>query len=231
MSRGGYNRSLPKGGFFVSVEGIDGCGKTTQIQLLVDRLSALGMPTLLAQEPGGTAIGQLIRSVLLDSKNRGIQPMTELLLFFASRAQNLAEVIRPALDAGQVVVCDRFTDASVAYQGYGRALGFAAVQQLSEIACSNFQPDLTLWLDIEPSAALARVRKRNSGQDSARDRMESEALEFFLRVRDGYARIHAEEPERFRRIAADGSITEVSAQVMAAVLPALQERGLAAQVD
>ena len=115
MSRGGYNLSLPRGGFFLSVEGIDGCGKTTQIQLLVDRLSALGMPTLLAQEPGGTAIGQLIRSVLLDSKNRGIQPMTELLLFFASRAQNLAEVIRPALDAGQVVVCDRFTDASVAY--------------------------------------------------------------------------------------------------------------------
>ena len=231
MSTGGYNRSLPRGGFFLSVEGIDGCGKTTQIQLLVDRLSALGMPTLLAQEPGGTAIGQLIRNVLLDSKNRGIQPMTELLLFFASRAQNLAEVIRPALDAGQVVVCDRFTDASAAYQGYGRALGFAAVRQLSEIACSNFQPDLTLWLDIEPSAALARVQERNSGQDSARDRMESEALEFFLRVRDGYARIHAEEPERFRRIAADGSIAEVSAQVMAAVLPALRERGLEAQVD
>ncbi len=222
---------MPRGGFFVSVEGIDGCGKTTQIQFLVERLTALGLPTLLAQEPGGTAIGRRIRSVLLDARNRGIEPMTELLLFFASRAQNLAEVIRPALDAGQVVVCDRFTDASVAYQGYGRGLGSAAVQQLSEVACGDLQPDLTLWLDIEPAAALARVGERESGRSASRDRMESEALEFFLRVREGYAQLHASQPQRIRRIAAEGSVSQVLERVMAAVLPALSERGLVARSD
>ncbi len=222
---------MPRGGFFVSVEGIDGCGKTTQIQFLVERLTALGLPTLLAQEPGGTAIGRRIRSVLLDARNHGIEPMTELLLFFASRVQNLAEVIRPALDAGRVVVCDRFTDASVAYQGYGRGLGSAAVQQLSEVACGDLQPDLTLWLDIEPAAALARVGERESGRGAGRDRMESEALEFFLRVREGYAHMHAGQPHRIRRIAAEGSVPEVSERVMAAVLPALEERGLVARSD
>lgn len=222
---------MPKGGFFVSVEGIDGCGKTTQIQFLVERLTALGLPTMLAQEPGGTAIGRRIRSVLLDARNQGIEPMTELLLFFASRAQNLAEVIRPALDAGQVVVCDRFTDASVAYQGYGRGLGSAAVQQLSEVACGDLHPDLTLWLDIEPAAALARVGERESGRGAGRDRMESEALEFFLRVREGYAHMHAGQPQRIRRIAAEGSVQEVSERVMAAVLTALEERGLVARSD
>lgn len=222
---------MPKGGFFVSVEGIDGCGKTTQIQFLVERLTALGLPTLLAQEPGGTAIGRRIRSVLLDARNQGIEPMTELLLFFASRAQNLAEVIRPALDAGQVVVCDRFTDASVAYQGYGRGLGSEAVQQLSEVACGDLHPDLTLWLDIEPAAALARVGERESGRGAGRDRMESEALEFFLRVREGYAHMHTGQPQRIRRIAAEGSVQEVSERVMAAVLTALEERGLVARSD
>jgi dTMP kinase len=231
MDGQGYNRNLARGGFFVSVEGIDGCGKTTQIHLLVERLAALGIPTLLAQEPGGTAVGRLIRSVLLDSRNRGIQPMTELLLFFASRAQNLAEVICPALNAGQVVICDRFTDASVAYQGYGRGLGSAVVQQLGEVACDNLQPDLTLWLDIEPAAALARVRKRNAKQDTSGDRMEAEALEFFLRVRDGYARIQAEEPQRVRRIAAHGSVSDVFERVLETVLPALRERGLVKLVD
>ncbi|MDE0108753.1 MAG: dTMP kinase [Bryobacterales bacterium] len=222
---------MPGAGFFVSIEGIDGCGKTTQIGLLVERLAALGLPTQLAQEPGGTAIGRLIRSVLLDARNRGIEPMTELLLFFASRAQNLAEVVRPALDAGQVVVCDRFTDASVAYQGYGRGLGSAAVQELNRIACGDLQPDVTLWLDIEPAAALARARKRESGRSADRDRMESEALEFFLRVREGYAHMHAEQPQRIRRIAADGSVSEVSERVMAAVLAALKARGLVARGD
>ncbi len=222
---------MPRAGYFISVEGIDGCGKTTQIRLLVERLAAMGLPTLLAQEPGGTAIGRRIRSVLLDARNHGIEPMTELLLFFASRAQNVAEVIRPALDAGQVVVCDRFTDASVAYQGYGRGLGSAAVQQLSEVACGDLQPDLTLWLDIEPAAALARVGERESGRSAGRDRMESEALEFFLRVRDGYAQMHADQPQRIRRVVAEGSVSEVFGRVLAAALPALSERGLVARSD
>lgn len=157
--------------------------------------------------------------------------MTELLLFFASRAQNLAEIIRPALDAGQVVVCDRFTDASVAYQGYGRGLGPAAVQQLSEVACGELQPDLTLWLDIEPAAALARAGRRQSGGSGGRDRMESESREFFLRVREGYAHMHADQPQRIRRVAAEGSVSDVSERVMAAVLPALDARGLVARSD
>ena len=222
---------MPRAGFFVSVEGIDGCGKTTQIRLLVDRLAAMGLPTQLAQEPGGTAVGRRIRSALLDTRNHGIEPMVELLLFFASRAQNLAEVIHPALDAGHVVVCDRFTDASVAYQGYGRGLGFDAVQQLSEIACGDLQPDLTLWLDIEPAAALERVGERESGRSAGKDRMESETLGFFLRVRQGYAHMHADQPQRIRRIAAEGSVSEVFERVLAAVLPALEERGLVARSD
>ena len=218
-------------GFFVSIEGIDGCGKTTQARLLAARLAALDVPALLAQEPGGTAVGKLIRSVLLDSRNHGIRPMTELLLFFASRAQNLAEVIRPGLDTGHVVLCDRFTDASVAYQGYGRGLGPAAVRQLSEVACRNIQPDLTLWLDIEPAAALARVRQRNSGQGAPADRLEAETLDFFLRVRDGYARIQADEPQRVRRVAADGPAAEVFEHVLATVLEGMRERGLGPRID
>ncbi len=227
MPGGGYNSNLPKAGYFVSFEGIDGSGKTTQIETLVARLAKLGVDIKLAQEPGGTAVGRLIRSVLLDSKNHDIQPMAELLLFFASRVQNLEEVIRPALAEGKLVVCDRFTDATVAYQGYGRNLGEDLVQRLSEVACQGMQPDLTVWLDIEPAGALARARDRNAGQDSDENRMESQALDFFIRVREGYARIQAADPGRVLRVDASGSAETVSQRVLDAVLPAIEKHGLA----
>ena len=180
---------------------------------------------MLAQEPGGTRLGRAIRALLLDSTNSDLLPMPELLLYFASRAQNLAEVIWPALEAGHVVLCDRFTDASVAYQGYGRDLGVEPVRRLSAVACGGMQPDLTLWLDIDPETALARARNRNELRDTDEGRMEAETLTFFLRVRHGYAALHDAEPQRVRRIDAGGPAAAVAQAILETVLPAIRSRG------
>lgn len=212
---------MTRRGLFISFEGIDGCGKTTQIQLLARRLRQLGVRPVLAQEPGGTAVGRLIRGVLLDSANEGIDSRTELLLYFASRAQNLAEVIMPALEDGQVVISDRFTDATVAYQGYGSGLGRELVLQLSAAVCNSIQPDLTLWLDLDPETSRSRARCRNQARLIDEGRMEAQSLEFFARVRQGYASIHASEPERVQCIDAGGSCDAVAERVLAAVLPAV----------
>lgn len=246
----GYTGNLARRGFFCSFEGLDGCGKTTQIKALAETLHASGSTPVLAQEPGGTRVGKAVRALLLDSANSDLRPMPELLLYFASRAQNLAEVIRPALEAGQVVLCDRFTDATIAYQGYGRELGTEAVRRLDAIACEGMRPDLTLWLDVAPEVAVERARIRNSQQmalfetrqatsktpgetaaqtQNLRDegRMEAEGLDFFQRVRRGYADLHRAEPERVRRVEADGPIEAVARGVLAVVAPLLAERGLA----
>ena len=213
-------------GLFVSFEGIDGCGKTTQISLLEARLREMGIQPILAQEPGGTRVGRLIRSVLLDSANASIDPRSELLLYFASRAQNLAEVIRPGIEAGRVVVCDRFTDATVAYQGYGRDLGEDLVLRLSEIACDGMEPDLTLWLDLEPETARSRAKSRTDSQLVDEDRMEAQSTQFFSRVRQGYAAIQAAHPERMLRIDADGPPSIVAERILDVVRPAIEGRGL-----
>lgn len=212
---------MEKPGFFLTVEGLDGCGKSTQVDMLADRLGADGYDVVVAQEPGGTRIGGMIRSLLLDSRNKDLHPNAELLLYFASRVQNIAEVICPALEKGCVVICDRFTDATVAYQGYGRNLGADCVEQIDHLTCWAFEPDLTVWLDISPYVALSRARKRNAAREADEGRMESQDIDFFERVQRGYQEIESKQPKRVRRVDASGSPTQVAERVLAIVLPEL----------
>lgn len=203
-------------GRFISFEGVDGSGKTTQAALLADRLRQRGFEVVIAVEPGGTAIGEQIRAILLDRRNSELTPEAELLLYFASRAQNVAEVIRPALARGAVVISDRYTDSTIAYQGYGRALGEQVVRQLHRIACGDLWPDLTVLLDVEPEIGLERARERG-----ALNRMDEQAREFHHRVRRGYLELAAREPARFRVIDARGAVDLVARAVEEAVRPLL----------
>ncbi len=213
-------------GFFLSFEGVDGVGKTTQLERLVQRLRAAGCAPVIAQEPGGTRIGAEIRRILLDARNSDLEPIAELLLYFASRAQNIAEVIRPALEQGKIVICDRFTDATLAYQGYGRELGAEAVRAIEKVACGGLQPDLTLWLDLDPGLGVERALDREAGHapDADETRMEHEGREFFARVLDGYQAIHTAAPQRFRRINAAQGVDEVEADILKLLRPVLSER-------
>lgn len=174
-------------GLFISFEGIDGAGKTTQARLLAEWLTGRGHVVTALREPGGTCVAERIREILLYSKDE-IDPRAELLLFLASRAQNTAERIRPALAQGHIVICDRYADSSVAYQGHGRGLGADEVRALSMFASGGLAPDLTLLLDLSPEAGLAR--QKNS------DRMEDEPLEFHRRVRHGYLSTAKDDPAR-----------------------------------
>jgi dTMP kinase len=212
-------------GFFLSFEGVDGCGKTTQLERLITRLEAAGYSVVRAQEPGGTRLGHEIRRLLLDARNADLQPIPELLLYFASRAQNIAEVILPALEAGKLVVSDRFTDATVAYQGYGRRLGVDAVRKIDEVACQGLEPDVTIWLDLDPEIAVSRALERqegSGGQDESR--MEREARDFHARVSQGYRELWKSNPKRIRRVDASGSIEEVESAVVEAVWQAVEGR-------
>ena len=187
-------------GKFITFEGIDGSGKTTQLEMLAEQLRAREIGVTTAQEPGGTPVGAAIRRILLDSATARLSPVAELLLYFASRALNVEEVIRPALEDGRVVLCDRYVDASAAYQGGGRGLGLEMVSELERIACGGLKPDLTFLLDIEPATSVARARERNrSGEAAGRQdesRFEREGPEFFARVRQVYLDIAAREPGR-----------------------------------
>jgi len=206
----------PRRGRFISFEGLDGSGKTTQIRLLADWLGAQGREVVFAVEPGGTRVGEQIRAILLDVSHRELAPETELLLYFASRAQNVAEVIRPALARGALVLADRFTDSTIAYQGYGRGLGESTVRQLHHIACGDLFPDLTLLLDVDPEIGLARARGRG-----ALNRMDEQAREFYRKVREAYRELACAEPERFRLIDASRDIEQVARAVRDAVAPLL----------
>ncbi|HOK44760.1 MAG TPA: dTMP kinase [Bryobacteraceae bacterium] len=185
-------------GLFITFEGGEGCGKSTQMRLLAERLRREGHTVVETVEPGGTRIGELIRRILLDASNQDLRPMPELLLYFASRAQNIEEVILPALEKGAIVLSDRFTDSSMAYQGYGRGLGEDAVQALDRIACRGLVPDATVLLDVDVETGLARVRERNL--DRAESRMDEQAVEFHRRVRQAFLRMAAREPGRFHVI-------------------------------
>lgn len=211
---------MTKRGFFVSFEGGDGCGKTTQMRLLLERLRAMGKDVLETAEPGGTPIGRQIRRILLDSANDALSPRAEMLLYFACRAQNVDEWIRPALAAGRIVVSDRFTDSTLAYQGEGRGLTPELVRELHAIACQEVLPDLTIYLDIDYRTGLARARARNAEQEGPDEsRMEAEAAEFHERVRRGYLALAAAEPERIRTIDAAQSVEAVAAAIWAEVQP------------
>lgn len=196
MPRGGLKR-----GFFLSFEGIEGCGKTTQLRGLARRLRALGYLVVETREPGGAPISEQIRILLLDPKNRGMDARCELLLYLASRAQHLADRVRPALEKGAVVLCDRFADATMAYQGYGRELGPGTVAGLNRFATTGLAPDLAILLDVPVSVGLAR--KRRAG---GLDRLDREHVSFHEAVRRGYLRIARQNPRRLRVV--DGTTTE-----------------------
>jgi dTMP kinase len=183
-------------GRLITFEGPEGSGKSTQLHLLGDRLRKSGMDVLETQEPGGTPIGIQIRHVLLDAKNRELCPTAELLLMFASRAQNVDQWILPALSAGRTVLSDRFTDSTLVYQGVARGLGADVVYDLDRIACRGLVPDLTLLIDIDTETGLARARQT---------RMEKQGVDFHRRVRDAYRQLAADEPARVKLI--DGSQT------------------------
>jgi dTMP kinase len=211
---------MPRG-IFITLEGLDGSGKTTQIKRLAAWLGKRGVDPVVLRQPGGTAIGDRIREILLDSRSRGLAPMTEMALMFADRAQAIAEVIRPALESGKIVICDRFTDSTEAYQGGGRELGSKLVLEMHRLICCGLQPDLTLLLLPSFAASLARARRRNDRveQETGRDegRFETEADAFHRRVWEKYHEIAAREPERVVLIEGDLTIEEVHEQIVESV--------------
>jgi dTMP kinase len=219
---------MPRG-FFITLEGLDGSGKTTQINRLAAWLTERGQAPILTRQPGGTPTGDRIRALVLDSRSTGLAPLTEMALMFADRAQAIAEVIQPALDAGRVVLCDRFTDSTEAYQGGGRQLGSAIVLDLHRLLCANLQPDLTLLLLPSLDASLHRARRRNQRVTQAggidEDRFEREQDGFFGRVWTKYQQIAAREPDRVVLIEGELTIQQVHEQIVAAVSARL--RGLA----
>ncbi len=184
-------------GLFITFEGPDGSGKSTQMRILVERLRNEGRVVTINQEPGGTGIGQQVRKILLDPENHDMAPLTELLLMFASRTQAAAETIRPALARGEIVVSDRFTDSSLAYQGGGREIGFDLVLAMHRLALGGLYPDLTILLDIDLELGLSRARGRNRENRSGGEaRLDEQGLEFHKRVREAYLQIAALDPER-----------------------------------
>jgi dTMP kinase len=211
---------MPRG-LFITLEGLDGSGKTTQINRLAAWLKKRGHRVLVTREPGGTETGERIRALVLDSRSTNLAPMAEMALMFASRAQTIAEVLLPALAAGKIVLCDRFTDSTEAYQGGGRELGSAVVLELHRQLCSGLQPGLTLLLLPSLEASLARARSRNErtanegGKDEGRFEAEKDA--FYERVWQKYREIAAREPERVVLIEGDLSIDEVHEQIVEAV--------------
>jgi dTMP kinase len=190
-------------GTFITFEGPEGSGKSTQMRMLAARLRETGRDVLESQEPGGTPIGQQIRRVLLDSKNRELGPTTELLLMFAGRAQNVDQWILPALAQGRTVLSDRFTDSTLVYQGVARGLGSEVVYEVDRIACRGLVPDLTLVIDIDTETGLDRARRRAQSIQDVETRIEEADLSFHRKVRDAYRQLASDEPRRVRLI--DGS--------------------------
>ncbi len=206
-------------GKFITFEGLDGSGKSTQIEKLARALRAHGISVTVTREPGGTSPGEKIREVLLHSTTSGLSPMTEMALMFASRAQHIQQIILPALAEGRVVLCDRFTDSTEAYQGGGRKLGTKPVLVLHEILCGGLQPDLTILLDNEVAFSVERARRRNRRHKAARpdkdeNRFEQESRAFFGRVRHAYLAIANREPHRMQLVNARGTPKQTHAAIM-----------------
>jgi dTMP kinase len=197
------------------MEGIDGTGKSTQLRLLAHWLRRRGYNPRLTREPGGTRVGEQIRRILLASQNSELTSLAELLLMYAARQQHIEEVVRPALDRGEMVLSDRFNDASLAYQGYGRQLPKSPIRLLDRWVCGRIRPDLTLILDVPARTALARASKRD--RRGSHQRFEAQGIRFHDRVRKGYLKIAEEEPGRVRVIRADAPVREVHQQIRTAV--------------
>lgn len=208
-------------GLFLTFEGIEGCGKSTQAHLLSHHLEAGGHTVVLTREPGGTPIAETIRGILLDPANAAMVPMAELLLYEAARAQHVQELIRPALEAGKIVICDRFQDSTTAYQGAGRRLGEVNVQELHAVATGGLEPDLTIFLDLPVDEGLRRAVSA-----SEPDRIEREDLSFHERVHQGFVDLAERYPERIERLDASGSPEEIAHTVSALVDALIDSRGV-----
>jgi len=208
--------AAPRHGDFVTFEGLDGSGKTTQMRLLAGHLRERGMEVIETVEPGGTAIGQAIRRILLDPAHDHLGSVAEMLLYFAARAQNVHEVLEPALARGVTVFSDRWTDSTFAYQGYGRQLGEPIVADLDRIACRGRRPDLTLWIDVELETSLGRARSRNAQESAEGTRMDEQSRVFYERVLQGYRVLAEREPGRFVRVDGNGTLEQVAERVKSA---------------
>lgn len=212
---------------FVTFEGIEGTGKTTQIGLLAEELGRLGQRVVTTREPGGSHVGRELRRILLSLETKNLCDRAELFLYLADRAQHVAEVVRPALADGAAVLCDRFTDSTVAYQGYGRGLDPNLLRQLNDTATGGLAPDLTIVLDIDPDIGLRRALARNLQARAQVDegRFEAESMAFHARVRQGYLALAALDRRRIRIVAADAEPREVFASVRQAYLEAAARQG------
>ena len=204
-------------GLFLTFEGMDGSGKTTQMHRLAARLRSLGRIVVETVEPGGPPIAQKIRRILLDSANQELSPVTEILLYFASRAQNVDEWIVPALGRGEIVLSDRFTDSSLVYQGCGRGLGADTVAALERIACRGIKPHLTILVDVDAEASLARARARNLAEPHCETRMDDQSIEFHRRVYNAYHALAAAEPERVKVVNGRADIDTIERDVWSIV--------------
>ena len=215
-----------RAGTFITFEGLDGSGKSTQLRLLAGALTARAYPVTSLRQPGGTPLGDRIRGLLLDSRSDlalgGISPATEMALMFADRAQSLAQVIRPALSSGSIVLCDRYTDSSEAYQGAGRELGPERIRHLHQLVCDGEQPDLTILLLPSLATSLARARRRNQRHIASRgmdeNRFERESDLFYTRVHAQYEAIAHREPDRVIALREEGSIQSIAASVLSVAL-------------
>ena len=213
-------------GTFITFEGIDCSGKSTQLRLLAAALRAHRSDFLTTREPGGTPVGLRLRAALLDAQEE-VDPLTELLVFAADRAQHVRRVLRPALAAGQIVISDRFADATVAYQGAGRGFSPELISQIVELATEGLKPDLTLLFDLSVAESGMRTRRRSEGKNKNEkgDRLDSEDVNFHTRVREAYLKLAASEPERFRIVPSGGLVEETQLQVRQIVMPFLESRG------
>ena len=214
-------------GTFITFEGIDGSGKSTQLRLLGNFLRGRGCDALLTREPGGTALGVRLRAALLDAMEE-VDPLTELLVFAADRAQHVRRVLLPALQAGKVVISDRYADATVAYQGAGRGFSPELISQIVQLATEGLKPDLTLLFDLSIDESTSRTARRTSGRSSGkltRDRLDIEKADFHERVRDAYLQIALAEPERVKLIDTSGPVEQTQERVKEILVPFLQSRG------
>ncbi|HDZ24039.1 MAG TPA: dTMP kinase [Desulfobacteraceae bacterium] len=213
-----------EGCVFISFEGIEGCGKTTQVQRLAGRLESLGIPVVMTREPGGTAIGEKIRAVLLDARNRHLSSLAELFLYAADRAQHVEEVIRPSLGEGKWVLCDRYADATTVYQGYSRGLDMDLVRMLNDTATGGVLPDITFLLDCPVNVGLGRALNRNREMElKGQDRFELERKQFHESVRAGYLKLSSTENERFILIDATLDEETMEAVIFEHIKPLLKQ--------
>ena len=207
--------------FLLTLEGIEGCGKSTQAKLLAERLESIGRPCLLTREPGGTRIGREIRKILLNPAHRHMVPEVEMALYFADRAQHLREVIWPALDEGKIVISDRFTDSTIAYQGCARGLSRRMIRSLDRVMTGEYRPRYTILLDLTVEHGLKRARGRNkrNQKDQGEGRFEQERNEFHRRVRKAYFQLARKEPERYIVVPAEGSRQAIQQKIWDRLAP------------